>query len=1072
VTPPGSADALITRLLALPVAERADTLARALAAEPSLRDHEAKISAALESASGFTPHGFSGPASSEAMASILESALEATPTEAPGTRIGWYQLVQEIGRGGFGMVWLAEQLEPIRRQVALKIIKLGMDTEEVITRFEAERQALARMEHPNIARVMDAGATASGRPYFVMELVRGIAITRYCDEHRLPAEARLRLFVAVCHAVEHAHQKGIVHRDLKPSNILVTVHDGVPTPKIIDFGIAKATQGRLTDRTLFTQLHSFLGTPAYASPEQMETGASDVDTRSDIYSLGVLLYQLLTGQLPFDPEALAQSGFETMRRTIQEIDPPRPSHRLSTLSAAERGAVAVRRGTDATKLSLQLRGDLDCIVMHCLEKSRERRYQTVTGLARDVEHFLAHEPVAARAPTATYRLGKLIRRHRLAFAAGTVTVLMLVAGTVLLSLMLLREREARRRETELRAAADASAQEARIAAAKSAQVAEFMKDMLNGVAPGAARGRDTAMLREIVDATAQKLGTELADQPAVAADLRDTLGVLYRDLGQYAAAEKLLRANVAARRLLNGNNSEELAATLETYAKALKYAGLPGVKDAMLEALAIRQKLYAPKDPRVVRSWAQLSHLAVSEFASFAEWEALRRKVLAMRLEIYGPEHPDVAESYFSLGTVANQRNDLAESARLYRQALDMRRKLLGPDHPEVTSNLLALGWTLSEDFKWAEASDVFREGLELSVRVLPEHPRVTAGLFQLAGVQPPVVTDDSLIALARAAVKVQRERLGPKSPSVAASMLALATLLDGRASDAGEARALVQEATTVLETNRRAGVGPASEIVAEMNRCAQNRIFNGAPAQALPITEQLILNSRAGLGPPLKAVPVPLLLSALANFYTGRPDTALLRYEESMASMQRKDVSERAHLSLFGAAKRESGRAAEGERLLRDGLEKLARETGDTGQPDVSIATIYCELGLTLNAQSRFAEAETCLRQSLDYYERADREKAPRGPMRMWQRIRPRAEAESGLGAALAGQGRFAEAEPLLVHAFEKLTAQREQLAGDRDKLLREATDRLVVFYTACEKPDRAAEWRARRPSASFVAL
>src|SRR6188768_1201081 len=273
----------------------------------------------------------SPPPPPESLVRALESALVPDAPDAPGSRIGPYKLLQEIGEGGFGVVWMVEQQEPIRRCVALKIIKLGMDTREVIARFEAERQALALMDHPNIARVFDAGATDTGRPYFVMELVRGVAITRYCDENRLSAEARLQLFVSVCHAVQHAHQKGVIHRDLKPSNILVTLHDGVPVSKVIDFGIAKATTGvRLTEKTLFTQFQAFMGTPAYTSPEQMEMSGLDVDTRSDIYSLGVLLYELLTGRPPFDPDALVKSGLEAMRRTIREIDPPRPSHRLGT----------------------------------------------------------------------------------------------------------------------------------------------------------------------------------------------------------------------------------------------------------------------------------------------------------------------------------------------------------------------------------------------------------------------------------------------------------------------------------------------------------------------------------------------------------------------------------------------------------------------------------------------------------------------------------------------------------------------------------------------------------------------
>jgi serine/threonine protein kinase/WD40 repeat protein len=380
-------------------------------------------------------------------AAWFEAALQFAPPENSGAKIGPYKLLQKLGEGGFGVVWMAEQTEPIKRHVALKIIKVGMDTEEVIARFEAERQALALMEHPNIAYVFDAGATDSGRPYFVMELVRGVAITRYCDENRLSAEARLRLFITVCQAVQHAHQKGVIHRDLKPSNILVTLHDGVPVPKIIDFGIAKATSARLTEKTLFTQFNAFIGTPAYTSPEQMEMSGLDVDTRSDIYSLGVLLYELLTGQPPFDSNALVKSGLEAMRRTVREVDPPRPSHCLGTLSDVERTSVAEHRGTDATKLSLLLRGDLDWIAMRCLEKDRTRRYASATGLAADIERHLSDDLVEARPPSQFYRIKKFVRRHKVGVAAVTAVAVSLIGGLIVSSTLFVSERAAREHAT-------------------------------------------------------------------------------------------------------------------------------------------------------------------------------------------------------------------------------------------------------------------------------------------------------------------------------------------------------------------------------------------------------------------------------------------------------------------------------------------------------------------------------------------------------------------------------------------------------------------------------------------------
>ncbi len=457
--------------------------------------------------------------------------------EKPGDRIGRYKLLQQIGEGGCGIVFMAEQEEPVRRRVALKVIKPGMDSKSVITRFEAERQALALMDHPNIAKFFDAGATESGRPYFVMELVRGVKITEYCDQHSLTTEERLKLFVQVCKAVQHAHQKGVIHRDIKPSNILVTTTtEGMALPVVIDFGIAKATMNlRLTDKTLFTAFEMLIGTPAYMSPEQAELTSVDVDTRTDIYSLGVLLYELLTGSTPFDTGALLKVGLDEIRRVIREEEPARPSTRLSKMTRADLTTIAQHRKSEPPTLIHAVSGDLDWITMKALEKDRTRRYETAHGLALDIQRYLANEPISARPPSRVYKLKKVVLRNKLLFVGIGVIVMLLVVSLIVVSASLSKERQARR--------------EAQAASVKSRQVTKFLEDMLNGVGPSVARGRDTTILRGILDRTAEGVGREMTNSTHVKSkpELRGLIGSLLMTKSETMAekAEEMYRAALA-----------------------------------------------------------------------------------------------------------------------------------------------------------------------------------------------------------------------------------------------------------------------------------------------------------------------------------------------------------------------------------------------------------------------------------------------------------------------------------------------------------------------------------------------
>jgi serine/threonine protein kinase len=478
--------------------------------------------------------------------------------ERPGARIGRYKLLEQIGEGGCGVVYVAEQEEPVRRRVALKIIKPGMDTRQVIARFEAERQALALMDHPNIAKVLDAGATESGRPYFVMELVKGVRITDYCDRSNLSTPERLDLFVQVCLAIQHAHQKGIIHRDIKPSNILVTLHDGAPVPMVIDFGIAKATADqRLTDKTLYTAIEQFVGTPAYMSPEQAELSGLDIDTRSDIYALGVLLYELLTGKTPFDARRLLEVGLDEIRRIIREEDPPRPSTRISTLDAVEQTALAKRRHCDALKLVGIIKGDLDWIVMKTLEKDRTRRYETANGLAMDIKRFLTNEPIIARPPSKLYRFQKSIRRNKLAFGASAAVGTALLIGTATSTWMFIKEREAHRQTLNAEQAAKLQA----------GQLIEALRLWRSGAPEDL--NRIEHLFREALETQKKFFGN---DSLGEAATLRNLAGILEEE-GKLEEAESAQRQALAAQRRFLGREHPDITAALGNLGLLLQREG-------------------------------------------------------------------------------------------------------------------------------------------------------------------------------------------------------------------------------------------------------------------------------------------------------------------------------------------------------------------------------------------------------------------------------------------------------------------------------------------------------------------
>jgi serine/threonine protein kinase/Tfp pilus assembly protein PilF len=691
--------------------------------------------------------------------------LKLPPGEKPGDRIGNYKILQLIGEGGCGSVYLAEQELPVRRRVALKVIKLGMDTKNVVARFEAERQALALMDHPNIAKVFDAGATETGRPFFVMELVRGIKITDYCDQHNLDTGQRLELFKLVCRAIQHAHQKGIIHRDIKPSNIMVTLHDGVPVPKVIDFGIAKATDQQLTDKTVFTQFEQFIGTPAYMSPEQAEMSGLDIDTRSDIYSLGVLLYQLLTSRTPFDPDMLLAAGLDEIRRTIRELEPLKPSRRLTSMVAADITTVARQRHSLPPKLIQLIEGDLDWIVMKALEKDRTRRYETASSFAGDIENFLKNEPVLARPPSTLYRFRKMIRRNKTICAATATVALAIIAGLLASTWMFFREKEARQ-------LADREAMH-------DQQVALFLEDMLKGVGPGVALGQDTTLLRGILDKTVERLAKDLKDQPEVQAELCNTIGEVYRELGQSQKAEEMYRSARSLQSRSTGVKNSDVATSLNDLALVLRDQGkLAEAESLQREVLDLRRKLYGNEHAEVATTLNNLALVLRSE-GKLTEAERLQREALAMQKKLFGEEHLAVATSLNNLGWVLHDEGKLADAESCFRESLAMQQKLMGDNQPGVAITLDNLAFVLREESRLAEAESLERQSLGMQRKLFgPEHPSVATAINNLALILSAQGNFSDAEQLQCEALAMRRKLLGNEHPEVAASLDNLALVL------------------------------------------------------------------------------------------------------------------------------------------------------------------------------------------------------------------------------------------------------------------------------------------------------
>ncbi|HLG05482.1 MAG TPA: serine/threonine-protein kinase [Gemmatimonadales bacterium] len=677
-------------------------------------------------------------------------------------RIGPFRILQLLGEGGMGLVYEAEDTGPVRRRVALKVIRAGFDSRDIVSRFEAERQALGVMNHPGIAKVLHAGTADSGQPYFAMELVRGLPITQFCDSHRLSIPQRLNLFIGVCQAVQHAHQKGVIHRDLKPSNVLVIEQDGTPQPKIIDFGIAKALGPQLTESTLVTLGGQTMGTAAYMSPEQAEPAGLDVDTRADIYSLGVMLYEVLIGQLPLEPREIGLHLF-LARLASGETNPPTPSAKLMATRERMVGVARARR-TSAEHLHRDLRGDLDWIVMRAMDPDRTRRYDTANGLANDLRRYLADEPVQARPPSARYRVRKFVKRHRAGVAAAGLVAVAVVSGAVLATIGFVRATRA-----EKVAAREAAAAQ---------QVTQFLVDLFRVSNPDEARG-NALTARELLDRGADSIATKLSGQPLLQARMMQTLGTVYHALGLYGPARPLLTQALSIRRREQGDRDASVAETLNALGDLAREKGdFAEADSAYREALDIQERVLGSENVVVATTLGDLAALRWNQGRT-AESESLSLRVLALDAKVRPPDDPRTLGNIRNLAVAYWSQERYAEAEPLFQQTLAIQQRVLPPDHPDIAGSLNNLGglyWALG---RYQEALGYYERARPIFEKVLgPVHPRV-AGIYNNIGeTYWKIGRYREAEPMLRRALALKDSVYSPGHPSVAVTLNALAGLL------------------------------------------------------------------------------------------------------------------------------------------------------------------------------------------------------------------------------------------------------------------------------------------------------
>jgi serine/threonine protein kinase len=982
--------ALFHDALARSPADRVAFLERACRDEPSVHAEVETLLAAHGGAGQFLKDPTVDVAS---LTAAVEAAQESQVAGAfaPGMRVGPYKLLEEIGEGGFGIVYLAEQEEPVRRRVALKIVKLGMDTREVIARFEAERQALALMDHANIAKVFDAGATESGRPYFVMELVRGVPITEYADLNGLAANERLRLFTMVCSAVQHAHQKGVIHRDLKPSNILVTLEDGRPVPKVIDFGIAKATFGRLTEKTIYTRFRQLIGTPAYMSPEQAEMSSLDVDTRSDVYSLGVLLYELLTGTTPFDARGLVEAGYGEIRRIIREVEPPKPSTRVSTMDDAGRTAVAQRRGVEPRSLARLLRGDLDWIIMRALEKDRARRYGTAADLARDVERHLKNEPVEAGPPGGWYRFSKLVRRNRAAFVTSGLVLAALMAGFAVAVWGVLEawdeaakakaaedrervtsglEKEARIRAQEAKTAAEAQrtiaerrAAEARREAEKAKRVVGILDKVFEAADPREGPVQDLTV-RQLLDRFASRLDEGLEKEPIVEATVRRTLGQAYLNLGRLVEAELHLQRSLELAQAALGEDDE-----LTLSARA----GLAGVRLQQGDHEdAIR--LYTDaweRSKRVLgerhfdtRAWRNNLGLALQASGKDLEAEAILAPLLEeLRAEGKGRDRSSLAIQC-GLALVRKGLGQLDDAEKLYRDALEGYEAAVGPEHLDTLTCKVNLADVCRATSRVDEAKSLLTEVLEAALETLGgEHPIVADALQRLGEIHFDRIENVQAETMLSRALAVRRAAFGDTHPQTMDTLHYVASV-ESRLGKLEEAAKHLGEVHVWRKKNL--GDGHERTVACAINLGAV-QLQLGQLDEAADAFEQALAQSSHAGDEDLQILGAIHNL-AMVRWKQKRPEEAAALIKRADLGFQRASGSKQPDLIYFlGNAASfyiDQGRHAEAEQFIVEGLKVMK----DYPVGDPRLAQGYRQMLVKVYQKlERLQDIEPVLREAVD---------------------------------------------------------------------------------------------------------